>query len=219
MKRFTLMKCMGLAGATMLLCGCGLSQPYPAKQWFGVSAGAPASTSATPRDVVLRVDSVRVAEPFSNREFQYLVGADRFERDYYANFVADPDRLLTAQLTNWLTSSNVFRAVISASSDAGADVSLHCMVTEMYGDFQDANAPKAIFAARFFLIDERGLQGDVLFMRDYRKLESMDSNNAESFAQSLGRAAGRVFGQLTSDIRTVPLKNPASPDNESAATP
>lgn len=202
--------CMLLGGALLLhalmaLSGCGLSKPYSAKQLYAIDVGTPPSAAPASPDTTLRILRVRVAEPFSSREFHYLVGSNEFQQDYYANFVADPDRLVAAEILDWMSTAGLYATVVDSSSSVNADHSLQCVVTQLYGDMSDpAVSPRAVFQARFFLLDETGVDAKVLFTRDYREVEQVDGTGTEELTQAWGRALKKILERLTSDLRSVP---------------
>jgi len=181
---------------------CSLSKPYPAKQLYALDCGAPQSTTASSPGASLRVLRVRVAEPFSNREFHYLTAPNQFQKDYYANFVADPDQLLTAELVEWMTATGLYSTVVDAASPVNADRSLQCVVSQLYGDMSEPGAsPRAVVEARFFLFDDTGVDAKVLFNRDYREAEPVDETGTVKLAQGWGRAMEKILQRLVTDLQ------------------
>ena len=69
---------------------------------YAIDFGTPPPAAAASAGTTLRVLRVRVADQFSSREFHYLIAPNQHQPDYYANFVADPDHILTGQVIDWL---------------------------------------------------------------------------------------------------------------------
>ena len=185
--------------------GCSLSKPYPAKQLYAIDVGEAKAATGSALGATLRILRVRVAEPFSDREFQYLIAPNQFQQDYYANFVADPDRLLTSEIVEWMSSAGLYTTVVDASSSVRADRALQCVVSQLYGDMSDAGSPKAVLSARFFLLDETDIDAKVLFSKDYQQTEPTGESGADSLTQAWGSALKKVLEQLTADLRAANL--------------
>ena len=206
MKAFTsvLLGCGLLLATSMGPAACGLSKPYPAKQLYAIDVGTPQPVTAPLPGMTLRVLRARVSDPFSSREFQYLIAPNQFQQDYYANFVADPDRLLTSEIIEWMSAAGLYATVVDASSPVKADRSLQCVVTQLYGDMSDpAVSARAVVEARFFLLDETDVDAKVLFSKDYRQAEPVTGTGADKLTQAWGRAMRKILEQLTTDLRAV----------------
>ena len=184
----------------LVLGGCGLSQPYPAKQYFALSTGEPDSGTRQRAGQVLRVEPVRVARPFASAEFKYLVGPDKFERDYYVNFIASPGDLVTALVIEWMAETGSFEAVVGGASTLGSDLVLRCQVTRLYGDFSGASSPAAVVSMRAFLIDNSTVEGRVLLTKEYRQDISIGGSTPDALVGGWGEALREILARLSSDI-------------------
>src|SRR5277367_5209622 len=90
-----------LALNVLCLGGCNLSKPYPDKTLHTIELGDPPPVTGAASSAAVRVDRVRVAEPFNNTTFVYKVGDSTYTTDYYNGFIAEPGRLLTGDLSAW----------------------------------------------------------------------------------------------------------------------
>ncbi len=188
--------------AALCACACSLSKPYPDKQLYAFDVKPP-ERYAVGRGPVIRVDPVQVTHPFSERMFFYRVGSAEFKSDYYSNFVAEPGRLITAELIEWLPATEQFEAVVDASSTVKADRSIQLIINELYGDMSDPQRPQAVVAARFFLLDESKVETQVLFTRDYREAVLLNGTGGDALVAAWSEALGRIFEQMASDLRTI----------------
>ena len=144
-----------------------------------------------------------MAEPYDEKTFLYRTGESAFVADYYNGFVAEPDRLLTGELTKWLSESRVFETVISAGSRVDYDLSLETNITALHGDYSTTGSPKAVIEARVFLIRETGKPYDMLFQKVYRETEPLAGDGPEQLVQAWARALGRMLEELAADLRAV----------------
>jgi cholesterol transport system auxiliary component len=191
--------------AIVLLSGCaGLTQPFPQKNLFAISVGDPSPAGAAPMKAVLRVQGVRVAKPYDELTFIYKTGDSAFTVDYYNGFIAGPDRLLTGELTRWLSESGLFATVVSGTSSVDYDLSLETSITGLYGDYSAKGSPKAVVEARFFLVNERGSSYDMLFQKAYRETEPVEGQKPEQLVKGWEKAFRRMLESLAADLRKVP---------------
>ena len=188
-----------------LVAGCGsLSKPYPVKESFGITAPAPARVGTTHAGV-LRVERVRLTPPYDERTFVYRTSDTRYQSDYYAEFVADPGRLLTAELVRSLGAAGVFETV--AEPDAGMDTAyrLETTVTELSADARDPLAPAATVRARFLLLhdgrDTTRVVGEWVIEGSERATDASPA----AIAAAWGVALGRVTGELAERLSETPL--------------
>lgn len=202
--RTGILRSLFLPALTLLVGGCNLSKPYPAKQLYAIDAGQPARSTAGTPGPALRVQPVRVTPPFSEQTFHYRVGPARFEADYYANFVDEPSRLITAELIDWLTATGLYEAVVDASSTVHAERSIQLIINELYMDASNPSRRQAVVAARLFLIDDRDVESRVLLSRDYRETEIMSSEGGDALVAAWGAALGRIFERIADDLRDSP---------------
>ena len=183
--------------------GCGsLSQPYPNKSLFGISAGDPPAATQPARPEVLMVQRTRVAQPYADASFVYKTGSE-FKMDYYNGFAATPDQLFGGALANWLSRSGVYSSVVTAGSVVDYQWSLESNITELYGDYTQ-NPATAVIEARFFLINQ--LRGDftIKFQKTYRQTEPLSGAGAEKLVDGWNKAYREILTALVNDLAHVP---------------
>lgn len=176
--------CVGTVGS-----GCSFDQPYPAKDTFVLRGGEVGRAPSTLSESV-RVEPVRIAPPFDGRSLVYRTGEVAFNRDYYNVFIAPPDELATAELIRMLSDSGVFRQVSSVASASNADVTLECMVTDLYADERDTQKPVAVCRAKFRRLKNEGGGTVVLSDQAFDATVPIASNSGAGIAAALGQAFG-----------------------------
>ena len=184
-------------------CAGALSKPYPAKSLHALEVGPPpeAGALAAPSAAVLRVDRVRVAAPYDATTFVYKVGPTRFESDYYNGFIAEPGRLLTEQLSDWMCGSKVFACAVGGGSGAAYQLALETNVTALYGDYSEKDKPRAVVEARFFLIDQTGGQFNIVFEKRYRESRDIAAASPEALVGGWDDGWRRILTALVEDLR------------------
>lgn len=193
-----------LGGVVAFGNGCSFNQPYPAKDTFVLRGGqigrAPITLSET-----VRVEPVRIAPPFDGRSLVYRTGEVAFNRDYYNVFIAPPDELATAELIRLLSDSGVFKQVSGVASASSADVTLECMVTDLYADERDAQRPVAICRAKFRRLKNEGGGTAVISDQVFESTVPISSNSGAGIAAALGQAFGSNVQKFV-DATATPAK-------------
>lgn len=186
--------------------GCsGLSQPYPAKEFFAIPVPAGTVSTSSLAQGVVRVEGVRIASPFDQRSLVYRLPDDRFEFDYYRQFAAAPASLLTGEAVRALAASGRFATVLDPSSAANARYWLESNVQEMYGDFRDRARPSAYMRARFFLIENSTASSTVIGDWTFEATVPLARDSADALAPALGRAWGELLDRMVKASSGVPL--------------
>ncbi len=200
-------KCCAACCLLMLLaCGlpaCNLTRPYPTKALFALEVGKPPAAAARESGVVLRIYDFIIASPYDGQSFVYKTGPTRFENDYYNGFIADPSHLLTAATVDWMREGGRFPVVPSTSGSVANQLFLEGNVREMYGDYTDKSCPRAVMTVAFFLMDNREVNGRVLFQRMYHVETPVGGSGPDEFSAALSRTYRKILLELTSDMQNV----------------
>jgi cholesterol transport system auxiliary component len=201
---------VGMCGSLLIafLSGCGLSKPFPDKALFAIDPGSPERTVAQISPLTLQVSRVRVAPPSDAQTFLYKLSGLRYETDYYNGFIAAPGQLLTAGLVGWVKQSGLFGVVVGSGSGLAHQFVLEGNVTELCGDYSDAKKPKAAIAASFFLIDDRTVDGRVLFQKTYHAVAPLSGTGPEALAKAMNEAYRHILQELTNDLSQVNCGTP-----------
>jgi len=131
-----------------------LGQPHPVKNRFvlALPAAAPGEALNAAGRRTLLVGAVTAAPVYDGRALMYRLGPDRYESDFYNEFLAPPTRLLAEAAADRLTlASRLFRAT-AAPGLAVADYGLEVHILDLYGDFRQ-RPPWAVLNLRFTLSD------------------------------------------------------------------
>ncbi|MBX3380594.1 MAG: membrane integrity-associated transporter subunit PqiC [Phycisphaeraceae bacterium] len=187
--------------------GCNLNQPYPAKSTFVLRAGEIGHAPVTLAESV-RVDPVRIAPPYDGRNLVSRTGEVSFSRDYYNVFISPPEDLATAELIRLLSESGVFTRVSGVSSTGNPDVSLECMVTDLYADERDRQHPMAVCRAKFRRVKNEPGTTWVVDDRTFEATEPIGSDSGAGIAAALGRAFGATVSKYVESVGA-PAQSPA----------
>jgi ABC-type uncharacterized transport system auxiliary subunit len=203
----TLKSCLAGVAAALLCASCAsLKQPYPDKTYFAIDPGAPAGPISVPTTSqaiasypVILVRRLSVASPYDEPLFVYKTGTNKFEKDYYNAFIAEPASLLTDDLLKWLSAEKSIGSVVAGGSSARHDLTLESNITSLYADLEKKNAPTVTVEGRFMLIDDRNRDAIVLD-KTYSVSVSATSDRPADLAVGWGAAYHQILDSLAEDL-------------------
>ncbi len=143
-------------GVGAVATGCGLRKaalpsrtfmlkgPVAAPVADGAATGAPTG--------VLLVRPFRVATAFDSRSFVVRRSESEYVTDAYHAFLVSPGAMLTDLVADWVRSLRVFATVTTGGSQLAPTHALEADITELYADYRDGAALKAVLAGQFRLL-------------------------------------------------------------------
>lgn len=202
---FLLRRLSSLLLAGLVVQGCSLKQPNPAKQSFLLEPVRAGEARANSSPVQVRVRNIQVAAPFEGKGFVYRTSELGYKADFYNEFLTSPRALIGGQLQAWLSASKVFRNMLPPGSVIEATHSLDGNVSALYGDFQNPSSPKAVLAAEFFISRERTSLPAIVFHKSYRQEIAIGGRQPEALARGWTLALEKIFAALEADVATAHL--------------
>jgi uncharacterized lipoprotein YmbA len=185
----------------------------PAKGLYALDAGQPAEMRAAtralhasmpaagiPAEQIVEVRRVSIAEPFDGPALIYRTPGGTYVKDYYNEWVAPPEELLSTQLVNWLGASGPFASAVGARSAVPHRFALEVSVTNLYGDFQDHAKPAVVLGARAYLIDEASNGRTVVCQGQYDVTVPLPKASAQEMVAGSGRAYRQLLEALSKDL-------------------
>ena len=144
-----------------------LGQPHPVKNRFNLAFPESSETAANAagRPTML-LGAVTAAPAYDGQALVYRLGPNRYESDFYNEFLAPPARLLAEVISNRLTRTSQRLRVTTVPGLAVADYGLETHILNLYGDFH-LSPPRAVMTLRFTLSDLRPTKARVILDRLY----------------------------------------------------
>lgn len=191
--------------AILTLAGCvDLAKPYPERKAWVLSAVRDGAPGAAAAGTVLKVRRFKVSPRCDGVEFVLRRGELQFESDFYNVFFESPASMVTEEAKAWLAASKRFGHVVDFSSHVEATHVLEGNVVALHGDLR--GAPKAVFEAQFFLIDDRVAPPVIVFSRTYAKAVEAPEGSPESLAKGWNAALAQVLVAFEADLAKLKLE-------------
>ncbi len=187
------------AGVLLLLIGlveggC-LSKPALRTQMFAFQSPPPAETAPS-FGKAIAVRFVTVSPLFDKNSFIYRTGAETYEIDHYASFMAAPDQSIAIAMRTCLLNSGHFRMVIEPGSSMKADEFIEAHVSELYGDFSQPGKGVAVLSMKISMFDGNGL----LLQKDYTRRIPLQTNTAADVMGGWNTALNEIMTEFISGL-------------------
>ena len=136
---------------SLAVTGC-VSRPQIVRETFAFTSPSAQAASAPATTNVLALTTVTIAAPYDEKTLIYRTGEQTFERDFAAEFMGPPARLLGEALRAGLRQGRVFTQVTEPGSALKPNLVAEVHVSELYGDFSKPT-PEAVLTLRILLFD------------------------------------------------------------------
>lgn len=187
-----------LTAAVIMLSAC-LTKAHPQKNYFVLDARPPETQADTTKRRTLLVGTVSAAAGYDNRSLVYRLGPDKYDTDFYNEFMAPPARLLADQCAQYLDAANRRVRTIKTPGLVLADFGLETYLETIHGDFT-TDPPQAVISLRFTLNDLRRAPTRVLLDKTYRYAAPMAAKTPEAMVAALNGCLAAILAELNGDI-------------------
>ncbi len=129
--------------------------------------------------------------------FQYRVGDNRYEADYYERWADDPGALITAACLRALDTSGRFQAVLDEGTIAASEITLDLYVSALYADVMQGGPPHAVLIMHATVI---GPDGEIRLSRDYEASTPAASSSAADLVRAWNTSLESILSALMGDL-------------------
>lgn len=199
-----------LAGGAALLfimaSGCvNLERSSPERHYFVIQLPPGADHSDSTSDLILSVASLRISPRYADRSFVYRTSDAGYEADFYNQFLAAPDTMISEELRKGLTASQEFKYVLGPADTQQPNYVLEGSVNELYGDFRNPNQPAAVLGIDFFLYQENSANAGIVMQKRYTKSVPLTTRSPEALVEGWDQALKEIVAALAADLKTANL--------------
>jgi uncharacterized lipoprotein YmbA len=203
MKAVTITARHASAALLIVLSGCvSFERNYPDQHYFVLEVKRNVNPSTTPGNGVVEVADVRISPRYTEKSFVYRTSEARYESDFYNQFLVAPAVLITEEIRKGLAQSHVFRHVIGSSNQLQPTLVLEAAVNDLYGDFRNGSAPKAVLEIEFFLSKETDSRPQIIMEKRYAKSVDLSGRSPEALVQGWNRALEEILTALVTDLKS-----------------
>jgi hypothetical protein len=178
-------------------CSLGLDRDPPETARYLIEARRD-GPAGDPAELRLEVRNFHAQSPFAATRFVYRTGEERYETDFYREFLVAPERMLADQTRGWLAAAGLARVVLGPGARTAPTHALEADLVGLYADYRRPEAAEAVVELRVFVTR---IPDEVLAQHVYREVEALDGADPDRFAAAAGRAVARILARLEADLR------------------
>jgi len=182
-----------------------LERSAPERHYFVIELPRSADQSAPSGDDVLMVSNLRISPRYADRSFVYRTSDTGYEADYYNQFLASPDVMITEELRKGLAASSQFKFVVGPANPLQPNYALEGSINSLYGDFRNASQPAAVLEMDFFLYRENSNNQGVVLQKRYTKSVPLNAKSPEALVKGWDQALQEVIAALAADLKAASL--------------
>ena len=183
--------------------GCpNVNKPYPERTFFLFELSAPDQTAATIKGATGEVNRFSISPSSDGREFIYRISDLQFRNDFYNQFFRPPDNLITETVRQWLDQAGVFEDLLNPASMALPKYIIEGNIVELYGDYRNESAAKAVMRIQLFLLrtTDDGSNPLILMSKTYASEQSIGAASPNALMNGWNLALEDILGEFLSDL-------------------
>ena len=207
MKDLSIFRHCALALLALCVACVGIERSYPDKRYFVLEVPAKASLSNPTASETLQVSNIRVSPRYADRSFVYRTSEAGYESDFYNQFLVAPASLITEEVRKGLIETQTFKHVIGSASQSQPNYVLEGAVNALYGDFRNADSPRAALEMEFFLTSESPAKPGILLQKRYVKSIPLSGRSPEALVKGWNQALEEILTSLAADLKAAALKD------------
>jgi len=183
------------------LVACSIKQPPLEISHWRLMPQRASATKNTQIKYWITQGTISVTSPFDTKSLVYRLDEQKYEKDFYNDFVTLPSDMLATATRQWLNDAGIFQFAVGNSNALMPMYLLQGTVDEMYTDFRTGQTPAAVITIEYYLSNADGLKkNNVIFRKKYQQREPISDNSAKSIALAQQNALARILADLEEDL-------------------
>jgi len=182
-----------------------LERDAPERHYFVIEVPRGADQTAPSGDNALMVSNLRISPRYADRSFVYRTSDAGYESDYYNQFLASPDVMISEELRKGLAASSQFKFVVGPANPLQPNYALEGSINSLYGDFRNAAQPAAVLEMDFFLYRENSNNQGVVLQKRYIKSVPLNAKSPEALVKGWDQALQEIIAALAADLKAANL--------------
>ncbi len=210
---------LGLCSAMILLSGCAAGgKSTGSVRHYALEYSAPAFKEMEPVNDSIRVEPLSIVRTFNTTSMVYRSRPFVYGDDAYHRWKVKPSVMISDLLLRDLKVAGLFRGVFSSGDAENGMYDLGGVIEEMY-ELEDSNGSHAVLALNVTLLkaSRPDTHDRTVFQKNYRSVQVMQNQGAESLARSMSKAMETLSKEITLDIYRAMRRNGDYEMRDSAA--
>jgi ABC-type uncharacterized transport system auxiliary subunit len=188
-----------LAGLAVVWCtGCG-KQAFD-RQRYALIVQRPDMPSPVRTQTMLEVRPFSIDAAFATRSLTYRRTENRFETEFYHEYLAGLGAMITDQTRRWLEDSGIFSAVFTSGSLLRPTCTLEGNIAAAYLDTSKQGSSVARLEIAFYLLQKDTSNPSLIFGKRYTAEQPVDSSKIEAYMNAQHQCLTRILTDLENDL-------------------
>lgn len=186
-----------------LIIGCGgINKSYPERTYYLFEVSEPSNPLTPVQGTTVEVKRFSISPGNEGKEFVYRTTDIQYLSDFYNQFFRPPSVILTEAVTQWLDQAQVFEDVLNPISQALPIYFIEGNVVELYGDYRNQSAAKAVMKIQFYLLktSDLGDQPNIVFGKTYESEQPIGSATPPNLMNGWNLALEDILGEFLKDL-------------------
>ncbi len=186
-----------------LIIGCGgINKSYPERTYYLFEVSEPSNPLTPVQGTTVEVKRFSISPGNEGKEFVYRTTEIQYLSDFYNQFFRPPSVILTEAVTQWLDQAQVFEDVLNPISQALPIYFIEGNVVELYGDYRNQSAAKAVMKIQFYLLktSDLGDQPNIVFGKTYESEQPIGSATPPNLMNGWNLALEDILGEFLKDL-------------------
>jgi len=187
-----------------LAIGCpSVNKPYPERTYFLFEVSDPPKNVATVKGATLDINRFSISPSSEGREFIYRITDLEFRTDFYNQFFRPPTTIMTETVRQWINKTGLFEDVLNPVSLAIANYSIEGNIVELFGDYRNQDAAKAVLRIQLFLlkISEDGSDPQILLSKTYTSVKPIAIASPQNLMNGWNLALEDILNEFLVDLK------------------
>lgn len=193
-----------IASFCLCMAGCvQLERKYPDVRTYALDAGSHAHEDYAGTPVSVRINAFSATPQAADRSMAYRTGEMTYESDFYNQLVAAPAEMIRDQASAWLKGSPLLKFVFKSGQAAGPCYVLDGTLRDLYGDYRDPNAPRAVLRLELTVSESGDDSSGAVLQKIYSQEVSMDRVSPQELARGWNQGLSRIFADFENDLKSL----------------
>jgi len=186
-----------------LIIGCGgINKSYPERTYFLFEVSSPSNPLTPVQGTTVEVKRFSISPGSEGKEFIYRTTDVQYLSDFYNQFFRPPSAILTEAVTQWLDQAQVFEDILNQTSQAIPIYFIEGNIVELYGDYRNQSAAKAVMKIQFYLLktSDTGDQPEIIFGKTFESIKPIGSVSPQNLMNGWNLALEDILGEFLKDL-------------------
>ncbi|HOW58330.1 MAG TPA: hypothetical protein PLO78_01245 [Candidatus Omnitrophota bacterium] len=184
-----------------------LKKPYPDVRTYSLDVSSQGHVPYAGSTVSLRFNTFSAVPQAADRYLAYRTGETTFESDFYNQFITAPAELIQDQAAAWLKSSPLVKYILKAGETSSLSYIVDGTLLDLYGDYRNVNAPKAVLRLKL-TVSKTGDTAGVVWQKIYAQEVSMSHISPLILTEGWNKGLCQIVADFENDLKALISNTP-----------